>query len=210
MKNQENPCWLWYGWLKGNGYASKSSKGKHVYVHRLMYETLIGPIPNGLVIDHLCRNRSCVNPSHMEPVTHRENVLRGDSEAAKRAKQTHCKRGHAFNDENTYRIKNGNGRRVCKTCHSAFEIKRSWSRKGVAMTLGEALVRAGTGNKNKKFCKRGHPLSGNNLFKNNQRRCRICAYGDTNMRAAQKRGEDITIEQGIRRISPDIMSKCMG
>ena len=87
------------------------------FAHRVVYEILVGPIPVGLELDHLCRNRACVNPDHLEPVTTRTNLLRGYSPWACRARQTHCKRGHEFTPENTYGT--GDGRRYCRTCRRA-------------------------------------------------------------------------------------------
>lgn len=77
--------------------------------HRVAYELLVGPIPEGLELDHKCRVRCCWNPAHLEPVTHLENMSRG-----KHAKATHCKHGHKYNDENTYRFR---GSRHCRQCH---------------------------------------------------------------------------------------------
>jgi HNH endonuclease len=79
------------------------------YAHRVAYEMWFGPIPDGLVIDHLCRNRACVNPAHMEPVTHRENLLRGTGASARQAAKKTCIRGHEFD------VRNKNGRE-CTTC----------------------------------------------------------------------------------------------
>lgn len=92
-------CWLWIGGLDAYGYGQFD---RHDKAHRVAYEMLVGPIPEGLVIDHLCRVRRCVNPEHMEPVTHGENNLRGIGPAAVHAAQTHCIRGHEFTPENTY------------------------------------------------------------------------------------------------------------
>ena len=90
--------------------------GKHFLAHRMIYELLVGPIPDGLEIDHLCRNRGCVNPGHMEPVTHRENLMRGDTVAAANPAKTHCIRGHPYDDENTYRY---GSHRYCRACNKA-------------------------------------------------------------------------------------------
>lgn len=109
---QPNGCWQWTG-NTGRGYGRISANGRPQQAHRVGYELLVGPIPEGLTLDHLCRNRGCVNPAHVEPVTHRENVLRGEGVAANRARQTHCKRGHPFNDENTCLCA---GKRYCRPC----------------------------------------------------------------------------------------------
>lgn len=118
-------CWRWAATLKANGYGMfllggrKNPKAWHV--HRLAYELLRGPIPEGLTIDHLCRNRACVNPLHMEPVSNRENILRGMSPSAKQARQTVCRRaGHPL-------VLRGNGKRFCAECHR--EDRRRWYRK---------------------------------------------------------------------------------
>lgn len=107
-------CWLWQGPAMGNGYGVFNVGHKHFSAHRFAYESLKGPIPEGLTIDHLCRNRACVNPDHMEPVTNVVNVMRGISLAAQNARKTHCKRGHEFTAENT--LVSG-GRRQCRACH---------------------------------------------------------------------------------------------
>lgn len=100
-------CWEWTGHKYGNGYGAITHRGRQVLAHRWAYEHFIGPIPEGLTIDHLCRNRACVNPAHMEPVTGRENT--------RRAMRSHCIHGHAFDAENTYMH---NGKRYCRTCRS--------------------------------------------------------------------------------------------
>lgn len=107
-------CWIWLGPDAGAGYGAIQINGKTFGAHRVVYEMEIGPIPEGLVIDHLCRNRICVNPSHLEPVTFGENVLRGNSPTAINARKVECKRGHAFDEENTMIL--SGGRRGCRIC----------------------------------------------------------------------------------------------
>ena len=72
-------CWMWDGWNSGNGYGKVWWEGKGEMAHRVVYELLVGPIPEGLILDHTCRNRGCCNPAHVEPVTTLVNTLRGDA-----------------------------------------------------------------------------------------------------------------------------------
>lgn len=111
-------CWLWTANTNERGYGRMSSGGAGgttLYAHRVAYELLVGPIPEGLQIDHLCRVRACVNPKHLEPVTHAENMRRGAP-----AMQTHCKRGHEYTPENTgLHLPKSEGQRFCRTCRAA-------------------------------------------------------------------------------------------
>ena len=110
-------CWEWLANRTKSGHGHIGTGGanpKKVYAHRVAYELLIGPIPDGLELDHICRNPGCVNPAHLEAVTHRENVLRGFSPTAHNARKTHCKRGHEFTDANTYVSPSGG--RYCRAC----------------------------------------------------------------------------------------------
>lgn len=109
----ENGCWIWRNKPSGHGYSETTNNGKRIKLHRYMYERYKGEIPVGLVIDHLCRVRHCINPDHLEAVTNRENVLRGISISAKYARKTHCKHGHEFTKANT-RVYNGG--RYCRAC----------------------------------------------------------------------------------------------
>lgn len=117
-------CWEWTGKRTPEGYGVAKVSNRSVFAHRLSYEAHVGPIPAGLVIDHLCRNTSCVRPAHLEAVTDRVNVLRSTAPAAENARKTHCKRNHEFTPENTRRAgRNGKGRR-CRTCESAYDRRR--------------------------------------------------------------------------------------
>jgi len=113
-------CWVWTEYLNSAGYArfmptsSRDPNRYTVQAHRFAYEQVKGPIPEGLVLDHLCRVPRCVNPNHLEPVTESVNVRRGIAPAARWAARTHCDTGHEYTPENTYRTKAG--ARVCKTC----------------------------------------------------------------------------------------------
>jgi len=109
-------CWLWAAPDASLGYGQFWIGTRKVYAHRWIYEFCVGSIPDGLQIDHLCRVRHCVNPDHLEPVTVRENILRGEGLPARLARQTHCKWGHEFTEENTYRSSR-HGCRNCRACH---------------------------------------------------------------------------------------------
>ena len=110
------PCWEWQA-AKTNGYGVVQHDGRVQRAHRVVYVSLTGPLPDELELDHLCRNRGCVNPKHTEPVTGVVNNARSDSASAKHARQTECLRGHAFTDENTYLRKRGSKiERFCREC----------------------------------------------------------------------------------------------
>lgn len=107
-------CWRWAGYVAPDGYAYYSNKSAHRYA----YKTYCGPIPDGLEIDHLCNVRDCVNPKHLRLATPMENMHARHSNtlARRNAEKTHCKYGHAFTPENTYRQQNEKGGRMCKAC----------------------------------------------------------------------------------------------
>lgn len=115
-------CWEWMGKPANTGYGQMSFQrdGKQIVrnPHRALYELLVGEIPEGLDLDHLCRNRLCVNPNHLEPVTRKENLMRGDTITAKNAAKTECDSGHEYTEENTYHYR---GARQCRSCRTAYQ-----------------------------------------------------------------------------------------
>lgn len=134
----KNGCWEWTGTISNKGYPAFmifKPKRKNCYAHRLIWELTKGEkIPDGLEMDHLCKNTKCVRPSHMEPVTGKENNLRSNSPTSQNAKKLFCLRGHPFSKENTY-IRPDNHGRQCIKCVS-FRAKRSSIRRmrGIATT----------------------------------------------------------------------------
>lgn len=112
----DDECWPWKGAPNDDGYGHLKINGKSLKAHRLAYEILVAPIPDGLVIDHLCRNRICVNPAHLEPVTSGVNTHRGATLAAAQALMEECVWGHPLSGDNLRVDKRG--KRVCRLCNS--------------------------------------------------------------------------------------------
>lgn len=115
VKSDENSCWLWQG-TTSRGYGQMWDGHRLNQAHRFAYELLRGPIPAGLHIDHLCRVRACVNPAHLEVVTCRENILRGESLPARNAQKTTCVNGHALTPENVEAYGWKQRGRRCRMC----------------------------------------------------------------------------------------------
>lgn len=118
----ESGCWIWEDSINGDGYGEYRIKGKAFKAHRFSYMEYKGPISNGMVIDHLCRVRCCVNPDHLEAVANRINVMRGVGTSAINASKTHCVRGHEFTKENTLwgtHHRSGLPTRRCRECNKA-------------------------------------------------------------------------------------------
>lgn len=119
----EGDCWEWTASQAGGGYGWFMTANGSVPAHRWAWEHLVGPIPDGLHMDHLCRNRVCVNPDHLEPVTQQENIARGYSSQHQRVK-THCPQNHPYSGDN---LVMDHGRRRCRICLAA--AKRRWKQK---------------------------------------------------------------------------------
>ena len=123
---EEDGCWLWHGWMRPDGWGQLTGpNGKTVGAHRAAWMIAVGPIPEGLAIDHLCNVRACVNPDHMELVTKGENTRRARGWAWQERK-THCPQGHEYTPENTMI---DDGRRKCRTCLRARSRANYWRRK---------------------------------------------------------------------------------
>lgn len=120
-----NECWIWQAWCdKPSGYGRFHLDGRMARAHRVAYQLFVGPIPEGLEVDHLCFVTSCVNPAHLEAVTSHENILRSNNMAARHLRARLCPQGHAFTPDNT-KITTEGARR-CRTCHRRMnsEYKR--------------------------------------------------------------------------------------
>lgn len=149
-------CWEWRGSRDQAGYGRVHWNGRSTRAHRVAYELARSPIPEGLTIDHLCRNRGCVNPAHLEPVTLRENILRGNTFQAANAAKTHCPQGHP------YSFVNSKGSRECQTCRNESNRR----------------LRAAQGAKPRQRptqCPQGHPYDeANTVIEQGRLRCREC------------------------------------
>lgn len=157
------PCWLWLAAKHHEGLYGvfTLAGGRQAQAHRFSYSTSVGPIPDELVLDHLCRVRHCVRPSHLEAVPQRINILRGVGIQAKNAVKTHCIRGHEFTLENTHIRPNGG--RACRACQRLYEP-----------------APVGNANARKTHCPKGHEYTEDNTYRSpsrpNIRICRACHF----------------------------------
>lgn len=156
------PCWLWLGGVTNSGYGKVGMPTR--LAHRVAYELVVGPIPDGLQIDHLCRVRRCQNPAHMEPVTARENQRRSRSVSGLNMAKTHCDAGHELSGDNLYVAPAGTakaGSRKCRACAAKATRKHR---------TGDPEPAAP-----RTHCLKGHPYSGNELKGDSSgRRCAEC------------------------------------
>lgn len=140
----DDQCWPWPGRRDGGGYGIIYRDGRNHRAHRLIYESAKGKVPEGLVLDHLCRNPPCVNPAHLEPVTNRENTLRGIGPTAIHARATHCPSGHPYTPENVARWRKAEpDSRQCRECNREKMRTRAAARAvlGVSKSQWERLTR---------------------------------------------------------------------
>lgn len=169
----DSGCWEWTAYLaQGYGHFRINQPRSTPLTHRLAYETLVGPVPHGLDLDHLCRNRACCNPEHLEPVSRRVNLLRGETFPAWNAIKTHCPEGHPYDGDNLIirEKKDGRSSRECRECRRAFDRKRGREDpKKRYYYKPRERVRVS-------HCKVGHEFTPENTITrpNGTRRCRIC------------------------------------
>lgn len=164
---QNGDCWEWTGGKTANGYGHISiGQGVCRVAHRVSYELHVGPIPDGFQIDHLCRNRGCVNPNHLEAVTPQENVLRSESPSALNATKKLCVRGHLLDGEN---LRMDGAKRVCKECRRIRQLEAR------SLTKGSGPG-SGSYQRGKTHCPQGHPYDEANTYvsKQGNRACKTC------------------------------------
>ncbi len=138
IRVDELGCWVWTGTKTAEGYGQMRVGGRRRdYTHRVSYQLHKGPIPEGLAIDHLCKNRACANPEHLEAVHPRINAMRGDAPGIVAYRTNRCKRNHEFTPENTITV--GGRWRRCRTCENAWQRERRAKKKAAvnAMPVGE-------------------------------------------------------------------------
>lgn len=160
-KGSSVQCWEWHG-PRTKGYGYFSADAKLVQAHRWSYAEARGPIPAGATIDHLCRNRACVNPAHLEAVSRKENVLRGIGYSAINARKTECLNGHPLTGENVYLDRRGS--RHCRTCRA----ERTRASQAARKTIEPPSLRT--------HCPKGHAYEGANLriTSDGKRECVTC------------------------------------
>lgn len=169
----DEPCWIWRGYLNKKGYGILRLHGHARFAHRVAYEALVGPIPDNHEIHHKCWNRSCVNPAHLEAVTHAVNLRESHCVSAINAAKTHCINGHEFTPENTYVSNRG---RQCRECRRKASREANRQRRGYY-------------ERDRENCKNGHPKTPENRGVDRRGRsyCKACKR-EENMRYRRAAG----------------------
>jgi len=179
VRKTKSGCWLWKAGRFPNGYGQFWLIPQSVAAHRYAWELTRGRPPKGLQLDHLCRVRRCVNPDHLELVSCKTNLLRGQTKAAANAAKTHCPRGHPYSAANTYFLPGG--RRRCRICGRAACARR------------QASLGLGPTNAEKTHCPRGHAYTPMNTYlraDGRGRRCRICTLATNRASVERNRASD--------------------
>lgn len=135
-----NGCWEWIGAKTAEGYGTAVVSYKQTSAHRHLYQSVHGLLPKNIQLDHLCKNKGCVNPKHLEPVTAHENLMRSDSMSAINNRKIQCINGHEFSENNTYyRWRKNRRERDCKTCRKDA-VYRFNLKKGVQIGLTQRIT----------------------------------------------------------------------
>jgi hypothetical protein len=161
------PCWLWKPVTASGGYGQFTANGKTRLAHRAAYELLVGPIPQGLTIDHLCSVRHCVNPAHLEAVTLAENIRRArvwENGAAHQRNKTHCPYGHPYSGDNL-RIAS-DGKRACRECDKRYSANHRERKRAANPPRLKPL---------REFCVNGHSLTEYGVVRGGRTECRECS-----------------------------------
>lgn len=174
----ETPCLVWTAYKLPNGYGRYAQDGRVHLAHRVAFAAAFNELPTDLVLDHLCRNRACVNAAHLELVTNRENILRGQTIMAANAAKTHCPQGHEYTPENTL-INPKRGGRRCATCNNEQREERNRRRRE---------ERAQNPKPKRTHCRKGHLYEGNvRINKQGARVCLTCVREAGRRYKARKR-----------------------
>lgn len=183
------PCWIPRYKPTKSGYVHVIVEGRHWRMHRLTYEEYVGPIPQGLELDHLCRRKECCNPKHLESVTHAENIKRSPTSPTNKgvANRSHCKRGHEMSGDNV--LFRPTGARRCRQCRDIQREKDRIKNKKERIRKSDFLTR----------CKNGHEMTEDNTYHHPPgayRECRQCRREAGRKRAARALREELVKPEG--------------
>ncbi len=177
-----NGCWIWIGCFHWNGYGQLTFDHEHYRSHRFVYEYLVDQIPKGIELHHVCENRRCVNPFHLQPLTPKEHMMKGMGIGRINIEKTHCNHGHKFTKEN---IINYNGWRYCRKCKDRIDREYRNKKRQILIELDEY----NPPNKEKTHCIKGHEFTEKNTYYDSAgfRQCKECKkIRQINYRARKK------------------------